>query len=103
MEGVRRAFYDEQDGIAVVAARHSPPPKSSGFPGPRSPDEDERLKKEHQVPRVVHTEHLNRKPDGRACAGWAGMSLTECGCVGLFCRRRAYVAGQLRRCSSSAC
>ncbi len=49
MEGVRRAFYDEQDGIAVVAARHSPPPKSSGFQGPLSPDEDERLKKEHQV------------------------------------------------------
>ena len=53
VEGVRRAFNDEQDGVAVITARRSPPqkqPDSTAY----SSDDDERLKK-------AHKERLRRK------------------------------------------
>ena len=98
MEGIRRAFYDEQDGIAVVAARLSPPPKAS--PGPRSPDEEEKLKKEHKVAsqkcaKLVCATRLRR----RRRSGL--ISLTECGIVGVLCGRSVYVGERQRRCCSS--
>ena len=97
MEGVRRAFYDEQDGIAILAARHSPPPKSS--PGPLSPDEEARLKREHKVAGQNSAE-LVCATRSRRC--WGLISLTECRVVGVLCDRSVYVGERQRRCCSSA-
>lgn len=57
VEGVRRSFYHEQDGYAVLLRRHSPPPepvRTAAVSDKASYDERRQQKKEH-------SERLRRK------------------------------------------